>query len=283
MKNMKKNAAALLAAVLAASCLAACGKSGDTPKPSKPDASAPDPAGTDPAPDGANDTSAQNAGDELPNWKGVAKNAYIDIGEYTVGDEKKSGEIDISIQYPSMKPASYGFAYQWDPSYVLVSGCGEVEKEIEASWKGGELVTMTFDATLEKLEDAFEVNRESLTSQIGYDRGSLAYDNFDFKVERQELMTVNGYAVCKYSGTHTYTHEHTEPNERGGLDRIFEDRASAFVTYAVDVDQLDGFISPYMITIIDDSIENPSLDPLPEGTIDRYGIKMIESIKINQH
>lgn len=280
---MKKKALLLTAAVLLAAALTACGGSKSTPSGSQ---SKPAHSGTDeskPQTDVTDSTTAPDAEDDLPNWRGVSDTAYVDIGEYTVGDEKKSGDVRIKIKYPSLKPASYGFAYQWDPAFILVSGCGRVEKEVEASWTESGFDTINVDATLEKLEDAFEVNKEELLRRIKFDRGSMAYDNFEFTVENQELMTVNGYSVCRYSGTHTYTHEHTEMNEKGGLDRIFEDRKSAFVTYAVDVDQLDGYISPFMITIIDDSIENPSMDPLPEGIIDIYAIKMIESIEIEKY
>lgn len=35
-----------------------------------------------------------------------------------------------------------------------------------------------------------------------------------------------------------------------------------------------------MIAIIDDSSENPGTEPLPDGIIDIYAIKMMESIEI---
>ncbi|MCM1309363.1 MAG: hypothetical protein NC223_12250 [Butyrivibrio sp.] len=276
---MKKKLVPVIASVMLAASLTACGgKSTQTSSQSKPAQSEAEESKPQ-----ADSSAASDTADDLPNWRGVSDTAFVDIGEYTVGDEVKGGEVRINIKYPSLKPSSYGFAYQWDPAFVLVSGCGRVEKEVEASWTESGFATIDRHAILEKLEDAFEVNKEELLRQIKSDRGSMAYDNFEFTVEKQELMTVNGYSVCKYSGTHTYTHEHTELNDNGGLDRIFDDRESVFVTYAVDVNQLDGNISPFMITIIDDSIENPSMEPLPEGIIDTYAIKMIESIEIDKY
>lgn len=265
---MRKTTTTLTAFILAASLLSACtGDSGakDSSEPS---------SGSVPATEGSTEDSAavsSPAEEELPNWKGVVDYAFVDIGVYTVGDETKGGQANILIAYPSMKPSSYGFAYQWDACFVLVSGCGKVKKEQEV--KIGDTLTtaeFTYNATLDRLEDAFEVNRDALIQQIERDRHGMTYGDFDFTVESQELLTINDLSVCKYSGTHTYTVK----NESGGLDK----RESAFVTYAVDTRQLDGYVSPFMITIINDTIENPSMDPLPEGLIDKYGVKMIESI-----
>lgn len=276
MKNFtRRKSAAILATLFLTAALSACAKESGTPATAKSGSAA---STTAALTESSKDAATSSAEEELPNWRGVSDHAFVDIGQYTVGDETKPGHACIIIEYPSLKPSSYGFAYQWDPCFVLVSGCGEVEKETELY--GGKTAVLSYDAVLEKLEDAFEVNKAELLSQIEYDRRSLAYDNFDFTVESQELMTINTFPVCKYSGTHTYTYSHTVTNDEGNSERITENRASAFVTYAVDTRQLDGNISPYMITIINDNIENPSMDPIPDGLIDKYGVRMIESIKI---
>lgn len=277
---MKRKFIPVITAALFAAALTACGSDKSTQN-----GAAAKPAQTDggenkTAANVSDSTAASDAEKDLPNWRGVSDRVYIDIGEYTVGDETKSGKTTITIEYPSLKPTSGGkFAYQWDPALVLVTGCGLTEKEVEVSWSD-KPANLWLETTLEKLEDAFDANKDELIEEMRLGYRNMAYDDFDFKVESQELMTVNGFAVCKYSGTHTYTYEYTEPNEKGGLDRIIDERESKFVVFAVDTDQLDGRISPYMITIIDDSIENPSKDPLPEGLIDIYGMKMVESIEI---
>ncbi len=38
-----------------------------------------------------------------------------------------------------------------------------------------------------------------------------------------------------------------------------------------------------MIILIDESIEYQSKEPLPEGLLDIYGMKMVESIEIEKH
>ncbi len=275
---MKKKFLPLIAAALLTAALTACGGTESTAGGSKTDAGESKPV------EASKETTAQTSGNEadLPNWRGVSDRAFIKIGNYNVGDEVKSGDITINIDFPSLKPTSTGrFAYQWDPALIKVDGCGYVEKEFDVSWSD-EPVEMSVNVTLDKLEDAFEAHKDELISDIKYYR-NMAYDDFDFKVENQELMTVNGFDVCKYSGIHTYTYEYTETNENGGLDRFSEDRECKFVIFAVDTDQLDGRISPLMIILIDESIEYQSKEPLPEGLLDIYGMKMVESIEIEKH
>lgn len=272
---MKKNFIPVLAAVLLTAALTACGGDKSTAGGSKTDTGESKPV------EESKETTAQTSGDdgELPNWRGVSDMTFIDIGNYTVGDEVKSGSVTINIDFPSLRPSSTGkFAYQWDPALIKVDGCGYVEKEFDVSWSDKPL-TQSVNVILDKLEDAFEAHKDELIKDIKFYR-NMAYDDFDFKVESQELMTVNGFDVCKYSGIHTYTYEYTEMNENGGLDRFFEDRENKFVIYAVDTDRLDGRISPLMIILIDESIEYPGKDPLPDGLLDIYGMKIIESIEI---
>lgn len=278
---MRKTATTLTAFLLAASLLSACAGESGAKDSSEP------PSGSVPATEGSTEDSAavsSPAEIELPNWKGVYEHAFVDVGERTVGDKVKPGKADILIEYPGLTPSSYvGFAYQWDACMVLVSGCGEVKKETEVKIGDTMQTTeLTCNATLDRLEDAFEVNRDPLVKQIGWYRQRYqndVYDDFDFTVESQELLTINDLSVCKFSGTHTYTRSYTATSEDGG-SMVRDERKTDFVTYAVDTRQLNGYVSPFMITIINDTIEEPSKDPVTKDVIDRYGVKMIESIKL---
>lgn len=279
----KKTATILSTLLLTASLLSACGEEGSMKNSSK-NPSNPS-SGSAPSAEDSSESSADAVSspveEELPNWRGISTEAFINIDEYTVGDTTNPGMAHIVIEYPSLIPTSYGFAYQWDACSVLVSGCGKVKKEKQV--KIGDSMKIyedTFHATLDRLEDAFEVNESSLIEQIGYYWQGSGYEDFKFTVESQELMTINDLSVCKYSGTYTYTHRHTVRDEDDNLVWAYDERNSNFVTYAVDTRQLPEVISPFMITITSDTIENPSKDPMTDGLIDKYGVKMIESIKL---
>lgn len=285
----KKTAIILTALLLTASLLSACAEEGSAKNPSNPSSGSASgsnsSSGSAPSSEDSSESSADAvsspAEEELPNWRGISAEAYIDVDEYTVGDTTDFGRAHIIIEYPSLVPSSYGFAYQWDACSVLVTGCGKVKKEKQVKI-GDSMKTYedNFHAMLDRLEDAFEVNESSLTEQIERYWQGKGYEDFKFTVESQELMTVNDLSVCKYSGTYTYTHRHTVRDEDDNLVWASDERNSNFVTYAVDTRQLPEVISPLMITITDDTAENPSKDPMTDGLIDKYGVKMIESIKL---
>ena len=180
---------------------------------------------------------------ELPNWKGI-----IDHYGYTVVGE---GSIAFDIKYPSLKPASGGCAYQMDPALVLLAIPG-----IDNNFK---------EIKVDTLEDTFSLSRNTIIMYIEYYR-NYQYKNFDFVIETQELMTINDLDVCKYTGKHTYT-----------LDGVAQE--IPFVAYSVDTKQVENTYPT--ILVMDDSINNPSMDPLPEGTIEAYAQKMVESIVIS--
>ena len=52
------------------------------------------------------------------------------------------------------------------------------------------------------------------------------------------------------------------------------------MAYSVDTKQAEH--SYITIIVIDDTLSNPGLDPLPEGTIEAYAKKMAESIPLKE-
>lgn len=182
---------------------------------------------------------------ELPYWKGV-RDYY---GYAVVG----VGFVSIYIEYPSLKPTSYGWAYQMDPTYVAVLSPGYD--------KDGN------DIEVDTLENTFEVTKVDICKQLNRDR-NRKYDDFDFIVETAEPVTINEFSMYKYSGIHTYTYDG-------------EQRECDFVAYSVDTKQVEH--SYPTLIVIDDSLSHPEADPVPEGTIEAYARKMAESITISEY
>lgn len=201
------------------------------------------------------ETPEEIADEELPNWKGVRD--YFGYDVYAAG-RTYVGSISINIEYPSLKPTSYGWAYQLDPAYVFVTSPGFVIVDGE--------IDINEDLLIESLEDTFEATKPHILRYLKSDRNPR-YRNFDFEVETAEPVTINNLSMYKYTGIHTYTYEE-------------EDRQCDFVAYSVDTKQAEH--SYLTIIVIDDSLSNPSMDPLPEGTIEAYARKMAESITLKE-
>lgn len=181
--------------------------------------------------------------DELPNWKGV----YDDVGRSVVGH----GSFGIKIAYPSLIPASSGCAYQMDPALVLVCSPGKDEN--------GEAVVV------EKVEDTLGASKRMITMYLQMYRG-YDHTDFEFVVENQELLTINDLEACKYEGKHTYVVDGT----------TYEIPFAAYSFYTGQKEKYSYFTA----IVMDDSLNMPSMEPLPEGTIQAYAKKMVESVEV---
>ena len=182
--------------------------------------------------------------EELPYWRGV----WDYFGYRVIG----VGDISLDIAYPSLTPTSWGWAYQMDPTYVFVTSAGYDEE-------GNDIM-------IDSLEETFEVSKTYICRQLDFDR-SYHYDNFDFSIETQEPVTINDLSMYKYTGIHTYTYDG-------------EQRECDFVAYSVDPQQIEHqYIT---LIVMDDSLSHPSMDPVPEGTIEAYARKMAESISVRE-
>lgn len=197
----------------------------------------------------------ESPSEDLPYWKGVRD--YFGYSVYTTGDTYV-GSVDIYIDYPSLKPTSFGWAYQKDPAYVFVTGPGWAIVDGEENIGENKLV--------DSLEDTFEVTKPQLCKHLER-RRDYQYSNFDFIVETAEPVTINDFPMYKYTGIHTYTYDE-------------EDRQCDFVAYSVDTGQAEH--SYLTLIVVDDSLSHPSQDPLPEGTIEAYARKMAESIVLDE-
>ena len=186
--------------------------------------------------------------EELPYWRGV----YNYLGYSFTQEDGSSGHVGIDIQFPSLVPTSGGWAYQLDPTYVFVTSPG---------LKDGERIVP------DSLEDTFEASRAWIYKRLESSRGGF-YADFDFIIETEEPLTINDFPMYKYTGTHTYTYKG-------------EQRECDFVAYCVDSKQTEH--AYFTFIVMDDSLNNPSMDPVPEGTIEAYARKMAESIILDTY
>ena len=180
---------------------------------------------------------------ELPNWKGV----YDYYGVSIVGHS----DFGIDIAYPSSHPGTVGAAIQIDPAIVLVTSLG-TDSDLN-------------DLTATRVEDAFDTSMRRILRHTNDCIGSKAKE-MEFIVDSQESLTINDMPTCRTDGVCTY--------KVNG-----EDFTLPFVAYSSYTGQLEGY-SYFTVLVIDNSINCPSQDPLPEGTIEAYAKKMVESVKI---
>ena len=187
---------------------------------------------------------------ELPNWKGV-------YGDDSARQKYKDCKIDYLIQFPSLLPTTRSnFAYQMDPSLIMV----------------GEALN---NEPVDSLEKAFEAYGGLAVSRME-DYRDDSYTDFAFVTETSEETTIHAKGIefagmdlpaIKYTGKHTY--------KKDGVECSLP-----FVAYAADLTVAENCYIYWIVC--DDSINNPTMEPLPEGTIDAYALKMGESIRIDK-
>ena len=187
---------------------------------------------------------------ELPNWKGV-------YGDDSARQKYKDCKIDYLIQFPSLLPTTRSnFAYQMDPSLIMV----------------GEALN---NEPVDSLEKAFEAYGGLAVSRME-DYRDDSYTDFAFVTETSEETTIHAKGIefagmdlpaIKYTGKHTY--------KKDGVECSIP-----FVAYAADLTVAENCYIYWIVC--DDSINNPTMEPLPEGTIDAYALKMGESIRIDK-
>lgn len=255
---MKKRVITILLTAVMAVSMVSCGKSEDTQadagKGSTMEVS------SQAEQEETKEKKEESGEEDLPNWKGVWKT--WGYGVYNFDEGTTLADVGIDICYPSLKPPSAGWAYQKDPACVLVAGAGYKEGNYNK---------------VDMLEDTLETAKEWMIRDDNVREINNKYADADFIAETEELVTINGFSCCKYTGKFTYTYN---PLKLDGEPT--EERESDFVAYAVDTRQtlkeVEG-IYPVLIIVLDDSQGNPSMEPLPEGTIEAYARKMVESIR----
>ena len=205
-----------------------------------------------------------NLDENYPEWLGVWGYFGCKIRKAVGDDYELLGEISVKLLFPSMttQRSSYPFVSQWDGTMVAVLESGYSENE------DGSLSTYTLENTLvDSLADTFEVSKEYFCFNMSMSRNRMKYDDFDFIVETAEPVTINGFSMYKYTGTHTYTF-YGEPQE------------CSFVAYSVDTGQVEH--AYFTIIVLDDSFDQSSC-VVTNDMLEAYALKMAESVTITEY
>lgn len=198
---------------------------------------------------------------ELPNWKGCPKNAGTMVYDTEEGQSERTylGSYSITIHYPSVSPNSgtSGFHHQRDHAAVRVSTGGYDEN--------GDCYK------IENIEDTFYLHMDDVIYH--FKKTDPKSSDIVFDVEKQEVSTINNMPVCFYEGQLTYMHDKDGPYE--------EERQRPFAAYSFYTGQIEGY-SYFTVVVLDDTQSYSFMDaePLPEGTIQAYARKMVESVII---
>lgn len=246
---MKKDRIGMLAGLILIAFLTACGKDGQEGQ--KQSSTIVESSQKESESEKQEETKEhQEAEMELPNWKGV-------YGDDSARQKYKDCKIDYLIQFPSLLPTTRSnFAYQMDPSLIMV----------------GEALN---NEPVDSLEKAFEAYDGLAVSRME-DYRDDSYTDFAFVTETSEETTIHAKGIdfagmdlpaIKYTGKHTY--------KKDGVECSIP-----FVAYAADLTVAENCYIYWIVC--DDSINNPTMEPLPEGTIDAYALKMGESIQIDK-
>lgn len=199
-------------------------------------------------------------GTNTENAAGTDKDETIGKTDYFTGDEQNDSEeeesenwgvdeslvteknnkmLRLHIKFPQLGGIVEGtgkIAYQKDNSLVLLGGENNFnEPEVE-----GDKLDNILPAYFDKVIEIMEAYRE-------YD-----FKDFVFEITDKELVTVNDYEMCKYTGIHTFTFK-DEPCEM------------AFVAYATRLKGNDA-VAYWMVL---DETEDQSLGEVIESHADK--------------
>lgn len=218
---MKKTILGLLCAILALVISTGCGKEA-----------------TEETPNNNNSTNTEN------NSKEEQKEPTVNLNDWGVQDKittrKNNNTITAWIKFPTLSGIVEGtgkLAYQKDKTLVIFDA---EHKEVFPNLSANSCDEV-FPTYFEQTKAIIDAHRQ------------MTWDNFDFKINSKETMTINDYEMCKYTGTHTFTFQ-------GEADSM------SFVAYATKLKGNDAIV--YWMVI--DESENQSLGK----TIEEYAKNM---------
>lgn len=191
----------------------------------------------------------------LKNWRDGAR-MKNNRGGVILDDSEDIQTVLYYCDFPGIVPRDPVYiAYQWDASFAWAVPRNERK--------------------VNSMEEIFE--DFVLENRPGHDFSNLDlymedfrdihYKDFGLEVETEEKDVVGDYNVIRYTGKHTYTYDN-------------EPQSIPFVAYTVELNQLPNCYT--VIMVFDDTINNPSKDPVNEEIIDAYARKMVSSITIEQ-
>lgn len=229
---MKRILSILLITMMILMCFAGCGKDKE-------------PVNTDTPSTSSNDKGTQTS---------VETNDKEDIDDWGVREEIVAGKNDILttayIKFPSLSGIVRGtgkIAYQKDKTLVIL----DAERKTGSPVLTNDSCDNVFPAYFEQTKGIIESYRQ------------MNYDNFEFSVSDKEIVTVNGYEMCKFTGKHTFTVKDVNTFETKNEDMNF-------VAYAT---KLNGN-GAYVYWMVLDESEDQSLTK----TIEEYADKMAKTL-----
>lgn len=218
---MKKTVLGLLCAILILGVSVGCGQQA-----------------TEETPNNNNSTNTEN------NSKEEQKEPTVNLDDWGVQDKittrKNNNTITAWIKFPTLSGIVEGtgkLAYQKDKTLVIFDA---EHKEVFPNLSANSCDEV-FPTYFEQTKAIIDAHRQ------------MTWDNFDFKINSKETMTINDYEMCKYTGTHTFTFQ-------GEADSM------SFVAYATKLKGNDAIV--YWMVI--DESEDQSLGK----TIEEYAKKM---------
>lgn len=194
--------------------------------------------------------------EDLPGW--VGERFYF--SEFMIFSDAENSSFSFYIDFPSQAPTHGWFAAQEDGVLAFVDGTGSGSERISGYRVSNEP---------EGLEDVFETSRNSYAAILDQYRIDVSYYTTDaFTAETSEPMEINGLSTIKYTGTHSYT-------DRDGVEQNFP-----FAAYCIDLQQ--GRNSYVTVMVMEEPLTTAEGVPVPEGTIEAYARKMVESIEFKE-
>lgn len=224
---MKKTVQYILLLIFLCACLVSCGKENNKIEGEH----------------NPNDEATQNGSEEaIENAEDVENDENWGVEENII-TEKEAIKARAYIKFPFLAGITEGqgkIAYQTDNTLVILGSEIDFEKLAVEDNK----TENVFPAYFQKVKGIVKTYRRA------------NYQNFEFEISEKELVTVNDYEMCKYTGQHTFT-----------IDG--QPKSIAYVAYATKMKANDAVV--YWMVL--DESEDQSLG----STIESHAKKMAES------
>lgn len=229
---MKRIISILLISIMILMCFAGCGKEREQVNDDTPSTS-------------VNDKETQTSEETT---------SKEDTDDWGVREEIVAGKNGILttayIKFPSLSGIVRGtgkIAYQKDKTLVIL----DAERKTGSPVLTDDSCDKVFPAYFEQTKGIIDSYRQ------------MNYDNFEFSILDKEIVTVNGYEMCKFTGKHTFTVKDVNTFETKNVD-------ISFVAYAT---KLNGN-GAYVYWMVLDESEDQSLTK----TIEEYADKMAKTL-----
>lgn len=177
-----------------------------------------------------------------------------DVDDWGVQEKIVAGKNDTLttayIKFPTLSGIVRGtgkIAYQKNKTLVIL----DAERKTGSPALTNDSCDNVFPAYFEQTKGIIDTYRQ------------MNYDNFEFSISDKEIVTVNGYEMCKFTGKHTFTVKDVNTFETKNAEMNF-------VAYAT---KLNGN-GAYVYWMVLDESDDQSLTK----TIEEYADKMAKTL-----